>query len=82
MSNKNRKYRHFNLTINVAVEVEDGMTREEFEVWHWDKIQVFHSPTEKDKKISVWREFIFNNLLLKNKIKGSYLQEVENGNSN
>ena len=65
MSNKNRKYRYFNLTINVAVEVEDGMTREEFEKWHWDKIQVFHSFTEKDKKISVWREFIFIILALR-----------------
>ncbi len=77
MSNKKRKYRYFNLNISISVEVEDGMTTEEFENWHWDKVKVFLSHSEMGKKMSVGRDFTFNDLLIKNKIKGSYLEQVE-----
>jgi hypothetical protein len=77
MSNKNAKYKYFLVEIFVSVEVPDGMTREEFGNWHWDKISLWTSPTEMGKKVNYYRNVKFNNKVFNYKIPGANLVEVK-----
>lgn len=77
MSNKNAKYRYFLVEIFVSVKVPDGMTREEFENWHWDKISLWTSPTEIGKKVSYYRNIKWNDKVFNYKIPGAILEAKE-----